>query len=70
MERFDYRASGMRGTFALSYQITPSWEYVEGYKIPVPVVSAVEFEVRRKDLVDISIFNTKDVGPLLLDASI
>ena len=68
-ERFDYRASGMRGTFGLSYQVTPSWEYVDEHKIPVPVVSGVNFKVPRKDLVDIAIV-TKDVGPLLLDASI
>lgn len=68
-ERFDYRASGMRGTFALSYQITPSWQYVEEHKIPVPVVSGCDFQIKRKDLFDIAIV-TKDVGPLLMDASI
>jgi hypothetical protein len=68
-ERFHYRASGMRGTFSLSYQITPSWEWLEGAKIPIPVVSAAEFSVGRPDLVDIGL-DTTDVGPTLLDASI
>ena len=68
-ETFSYRASGMRGTFYLSYQIIPSWEYVDGYKIPIPVVTNAKFQIRRRDLVDINLY-TNDVGPKLIEASI
>lgn len=43
---------------------------VNGTKIPIPVVSGATFKILRPDLVNIDIYNTKDVGPLLLKASV
>ena len=68
-ERFGYHATGMRGTFALSFKIKPQLTQKDGVEITVPAVYDFVFKVKRRDLMDIDI-DSRDASPLLMKASV
>ena len=68
-ERFGFSCEGHDGSMSLQIDMVPSWEYQNGKKIPIPIVEDVNFVITDNSKIDVAIW-TKDVGPLLMDASI
>jgi len=68
-ERFGFGFEGTNGSMALKITLAPSWEYLNGKKVPLPAVTDVNFRITDSSKIDVAIW-TKDVGPLLMDASI
>jgi hypothetical protein len=61
--------SGDGDSMSLNLEIMPSWNYVDGKKVPYPKVTKVDFRILNQDQIHVAM-QTKDVGPLLMDASI
>jgi hypothetical protein len=68
-ERFGFSCEGSNGSMSLKIVLVPSWEYMNGKKIPVPAVKVVDFHILDNNKIEVAMW-THDVGPLLMDASI
>jgi len=60
---------GNGNSMSLMIELQPSWSYVDGKKVPYPKVTKVDFRILNQDDITVKM-QTKDVGPLLIDASI
>jgi len=60
---------GNGNAMTLMIELVPSWNYVDGKKVPYPKVTKVDFRILNQDDITVKM-QTKDVGPLLIDASI
>ena len=60
---------GNGNAMSLMIELQPSWSYVDGKKVPYPKVTKVDFRILNQDDITVKM-QTKDVGPLLIDASI